>query len=135
MAETLRRLAEGDLEGRPQDHAQATPAPMLKREDGRIDWGRTATEIYNRMRAFAPWPGSYSEFRGQMCHLWGEPVSNERADATPGALVLGKDGFQVTCGGGSLLEILSVKQEGRKQISAGEFLRGARVGNGEKFGE
>jgi methionyl-tRNA formyltransferase len=140
MTETLRRLDTGDLAGRAQDHAQATLAPMLKREDGLIEWSRMAVEIYNRMRGFAPWPGAYTEFRGQTCHLWGKPstegkpVPNKQAEATPGALHLGKDVFRVVCGGGSLLEVSSVKQEGRKQISAAEFMRGARLQPGELFG-
>lgn len=137
MTETLRRLARGDLLGRAQDHSQATLAPMLKREDGRIEWSRTAAEIYNRMRGFAPWPGAYREFRGQTCHLWGKPSTegnNKTAGAAPGVLLLEKDGFRVVCGGGSLLEVSSVKQEGRKQISAAEFMRGARLQPGELFG-
>jgi methionyl-tRNA formyltransferase len=134
MTETLRRLAKGELEGRPQDHSQATLAPMLKREDGRIDWQRTAVEIYNRMRGFAPWPGAYTEFRGQTCHLWGKPLSNEEAEGAPGSLLAGKEALRVVCGRGSLLEILSVKQEGRRQITAGEFLRGTRVAGKETFG-
>jgi len=134
MTETLRRLAKGDLVGREQNHAEATLAPMLKREDGRIDWSRTAKEISNRMRGFAPWPGAYTEFRGSTCHLWGKPAGEEKPEIAPGTILAGKDGFRVVCGGESLLEVVSVKQEGRKMISAGEFLRGARVGTGERFG-
>ncbi len=140
MAETLRRLAKGDLAGRLQNHAEATLAPMLQREDGRIDWSRTAEEIYNRMRGFSPWPGAYAEFRGQICHVWGKPIdggkplSKKEADGLPGALFAGKDGLRVCCGAGSQLEIISVKQEGRKQISAAEFVRGARLQTGERFG-
>jgi methionyl-tRNA formyltransferase len=133
MAETLRRLMNGELEGRAQNHALATLAPMLKREDGRIAWARTATEIYNRMRAFAPWPGAYTEFRGQTCHLVGEAVPSESSPAAPGSLVVRKDGLRVVCGEGSLLEVLSVKQEGRKLVTVAEFLRGARITDGEKF--
>ena len=132
MAETLRRLTKGDLAGRAQNHAAATLAPMLKREDGRIEWSRPATEIYNRMRGFTPWPGAYTEFRGQTCQVWGGPAG-EKAEGTPGSLVVRKDGLRVVCGGGSQLEVLSVKQEGRKQISGAEFVRGARVKNGERF--
>jgi methionyl-tRNA formyltransferase len=140
MAKTLRGLAKGELAGRAQNHAGATMAPMLKREDGRIEWGRTATEIYNRMRGFAPWPGAYTEFRGQTCHLRGKPsnegkpVSNEGAVGEPGTILVEKDLVNVACGGGSQLEITHVKQEGRKEILAGEFARGARVKNGERFG-
>ena len=135
MVETLRGLAGGELVGRAQDHAAATLAPMLKREDGRIEWGRTATGIYNRMRGFAPWPGAHTEFRGQTCHLRGRPASNEGAVGEPGTILAEKDGVRVVCGGGSQLEITHVKQEGRKEISAGEFVRGARVVEGERFGK
>jgi len=132
MAETLRRLAKGDLAGRAQNHAAATLAPMLKREDGRIEWSRPVTEIYNRMHGFTPWPGAYTEFRGQTCQVWGRPAG-EKAEGAPGSLVVRKDGLRVVCGGGSQLEVLSVKQEGRKQISGADFVRGARVKNGERF--
>jgi len=134
MAKTLRGLVRGELVGRAQEHAGATMAPMLKREDGRIEWVRTATEIYNRMRGFAPWPGAYTEFRGQMCHLRGRPVAGEMA-GEPGTILVEKDLVRVVCGEGSALEITRVKQEGRKEISAGEFLRGGRVESGEKFGK
>jgi methionyl-tRNA formyltransferase len=134
MAKTLRGLGNGELTGRAQDHAGATMAPMLKREDGRIEWARTAGEIFNRMRGFAPWPGAYTEFRGQMCHLRGK-LATGPAPGEPGAILLEKDFVRVICGGGSLLEITHVKQEGRKEITAGEFARGARVVEGEKFGK
>jgi len=108
---------------------------MLKREDGRIAWSRTAVEIFNRMRGFAPWPGAYTEFRGRTWHLRGKPVSNEGKTEEPGTILVEKDGVRVVCGGGSRLEITHVKQEGRKEISAGEFARGARVVEGEGFGK
>jgi methionyl-tRNA formyltransferase len=139
MTRTLRGLAKGELSGRAQNHAEATLAPMLKKEDGRIEWSRTAMEIYNRMRGFAPWPGAYTEFRGQACHLRGKP-SNEGnpvagAAKEPGTILVEKDLVRVICGGGSALEITHVKQEGRKEISAGEFVRGARVKSGDRFGK
>jgi methionyl-tRNA formyltransferase len=135
MAETLRRVAKGELAGRAQNHAAATLAPMLKREDGRIDWSRTAMEIYNRMRGFAPWPGAFTEFRGQTWHLRGRTVSIEGAAGEPGTILVERDKVRAVCGGGSQLEITHVKQEGRKEISAGEFVRGARVLEGERFGK
>jgi len=134
MAKTLRGLVLGELVGHAQDHTGATLAPMLKREDGRIDWGRTATEIFNRMRGFAPWPGAHTEFRGQTWHLRGKPVAGA-AVGEPGTILVEKDLVRVVCGEGSMLDITHVKQEGRKEISAGEFLRGARVKDGERFGK
>jgi methionyl-tRNA formyltransferase len=147
MEETLRGLAAGKIIARPQDHTQATLAPMLKKEDGRIDWARPAHEIYNRMRGFAPWPGAYTTFRGKTCHLWGEPVAQAaslpaetRGDssftasvAVPGSLVGAKSQWFVSCGRGTFLRLHSVKLEGRKQISIGEFVNGARLQSGERF--
>jgi methionyl-tRNA formyltransferase len=135
MAKTLRGLRDGFLTGRPQNHAEASLAPMLKREDGRIDWTRPAQEIFNRMRGFAPWPGAFSEFRGQACHFWGEPVSNVVTEALPGTLLPAENGLCVACGGGSLLELSSVKVEGRKQVRASEFVNGARLQVGERLGK
>lgn len=133
MADTLRGLAAGKITPRPQDHSQATPAPMLKRDDGRIDWNRIATEIYNRMRGFAPWPGAHTTFRGHSCHLWAEPVSNKKRDAPPGTLLLEGGELLVACGGATLLRLLAVQLEGRNRVSALEFANGARLKSGERF--
>src|SRR6266567_4408531 len=69
MAETLRGVGAGTISAKPQDHAQATSAPMLKKDDGKIDWARPGHEVYNRMRAFTPWPGAFTTFRGNTYHL------------------------------------------------------------------
>jgi methionyl-tRNA formyltransferase len=135
MAATLRGLVAGTLNGQAQNNAAASLAPILKREDGRIDWTRSAQEIYCRMRGFAPWPGAYTEFRGQSCHVRGKPVSKGKAGGAPGTLVVSGESLQVICGQGSLLELTSVKLEGRKQVTAGEFARGARLQAGERLGK
>lgn len=143
VAETLRGLAAGTIVPRPQDHAQATLAPLLKKEDGRIDWARPARKIFNRMRAFLPWPGAYASFRSHNCHLSGEPVSNELVEpqplpghgALPGTLLVQGDEVTVVCGRATLLRLLHVKIEGRKQVSAAEFARGAHLRVGERFNE
>jgi methionyl-tRNA formyltransferase len=148
MAETLLGLAEGRLTPRPQKNEEATYALLLKKEDGRIDWQRPAAEIYNRMRAFTPWPGAYTMFRGRLCHLVAEPVSNpvgdaqpvaaspaERQKAAPGTLHPTKSGLFVSCGGATELRVLSVKREGGKPMDATEFLSGTRLTEGERFGD
>jgi methionyl-tRNA formyltransferase len=137
MVETLRGLRDGTLHGRAQNHTGASIAPILKREDGRVDWRRRTDEIYNRMRGFTPWPGAYTEFRGQTCHLLGKPVSKElkfmQKDLEPGILLATADELNVVCGAGSVFGVASVKREGRKQVPVAEFLRGARLQSGERF--
>ena len=135
MLKTLRGLVAATVTGRAQNHAEATLAPPLKREDGRIAWVRSAEEIYNRMRGFAPWPGAYTEFRGQTCHVWGKPVSNEKAEVAPGTIFARGATVRVACGAGSLLELGNVKLEGRKAVKATEFANGARLQAGERFGK
>jgi methionyl-tRNA formyltransferase len=135
MLETLRGLAAGKLVARPQNNDEATYAPLLKKEDGRIDWSRPAQEIYNRMRGFAPWPGAYTSFRGQTCHLWAEPFSLRGINVgAPGTIFQEDSQILIACGHTTLLRLLSVKLEGRKQISAEEFANGARLTERERFG-
>ena len=88
MLKTLRGLPDGLITPKKQNDALATYAPLLKKEDGRIDWKRPAVEIFNRMRGFEPWPGAYTTFRGKTCQLRGEPARREGAPATPGTLLL-----------------------------------------------
>jgi methionyl-tRNA formyltransferase len=140
MAETLRGLAAGTITTKAQNHAEASYAPMLKREDGRIDWKRPAMEIYNRMRGFVPWPGAYTTFRGQSCNVWGEPVSKEgstglASSATPGILFGEKNELFVFCGDATVLRVLVVQLEGRKPVKAADFANGARLKSGERFGD
>jgi methionyl-tRNA formyltransferase len=135
LAESLRGLNEGRITPRKQDHEAASLAPRLKREDGEIDWTRGAQEIYNRMRGFTPWPGAYTEFRGQTCHLLGRPVPGETSNEEPGTLLALRTALRVVCGAATILELIHVKVEGRKQISAMEFARGARLHIGERFGK
>jgi len=134
MVDTLLGLAAGRLAPQPQDHAAATTAPMLKRDDGRIAWERPAQEIYNRMRGFTPWPGAYSEFRGQLCHISGRPASKEMSSAAAGEILVEAGNVYVACGSATTLQVSHIKLEGRKQVSAHEFANGARLHAGERFG-
>jgi methionyl-tRNA formyltransferase len=135
MLETLRGLVAGKLTPRPQDHAAASYAPILKREDGLIDWNRPAQEIYTRMRGFSPWPGAFTGFRGQACHLWGRPASDAVSHDASGTLASKNGRLEIACGAATVLELTHVKLEGRKQVSAAEFANGARLHSGERFGK
>jgi methionyl-tRNA formyltransferase len=135
MVKTLRGLAAGEIAPRAQDSVGATYAPMLKREDGLIDWTRTAQEIYNRMRGFTPWPGAYTEFRGQTCHLFGHAAASASTEKAPGTILSKQGRVVVSCGAATVLELTHVKLEGRKQVSAAEFANGARLQAEERFGK
>ena len=136
IAETLVRLNRGEISPVAQDSAGATYAPILKKEDGRIDWSRTAQQIYDRMRGFTPWPGAHSTFRGQSCRIWGRPERDHGpagVGASAGQLVLAGKELCVSCGETTLLRIGSVQIEGRKKLSALEFANGARIAPADRF--
>jgi methionyl-tRNA formyltransferase len=132
MVETLRGLQAGTVRAQPQDHAKATLAPILKKEDGRVDFQLTAQEILNRLRGFQPWPGAYTSFRGKNIHIWSaQPVEQTLARAEilveSGRLIAG-------CGTGTALELLEVQLEGRKRMSSADFVHGHQPRTGEKLG-
>jgi methionyl-tRNA formyltransferase len=135
MPESLGRLDRGEIAPAPQDGKSASYAPILKKEDGRIDWSRPAQQIYNRMRGFTPWPSSYTTFRGQTCHLWGHPesIGPAGAHAATGEIVQTGKEICVVCGEATLLRLESVQIEGRKKLSAPEFANGARLARRERL--
>ena len=138
VAESLVKLARGEIAPIPQDSTQASYAPILTKEHGRIDWAQPATEIYNRIRGLAPWPGAFSTFRGRLCQVWGRPgvsATTAGADIAPdaGILIVG-EAIEVICGHSTRLRLEAVQMEGRKRVSAREFVHGARLGSGERFG-
>jgi methionyl-tRNA formyltransferase len=135
MERTLRGLADGTLKTQIQDHLAVTMAPILKKDDGLVRWTTSAEEIFNRQRAFTPWPGIHTTFRKQGCQITGAPIEVTRPDLALGELVWNKKNLSVVCGGGSLFRLEYVKVEGRKQVSAQEFGNGARIAPGERFGE
>jgi methionyl-tRNA formyltransferase len=135
MAESLRGLDNGTIAPLPQDNSQASFAPPLKKEEGRIDWSLTAQQIYNRIRGLQPWPGAFSSFRGKNCAIWGRPVSPTVAVSVPPGRILKANGnVVVACGNGSSLLLEFVQLEGRKRVTALEFANGARLEPSDRFG-
>jgi len=132
VVETLRGLQAGTIHPQPQDHSQASLAPILRKEDGLVDFTRSAAEILNRMRGFRPWPGAYTKFRGRNLQILRAQTG---ADALPPAelRVLANRLF-VGCGLETSLELLELQLEGKKNTSAGDFIHGYRLQPGEKLG-
>jgi methionyl-tRNA formyltransferase len=129
---TLRGLQAGSVHPRRQDHAEATLAPILRKEDGLIDFSRSASEILNRMRGFQPWPGAYTKFRGKNLQVWRAMLA--KATLLPSELRVDGDRLLVGCGGNTVIELLELQIEGKKRSSVADFLRGYRPQSGEKLG-
>ena len=137
MIETLLALDAGAVMPRPQDAALATLAPLLKKEDGKIDWNLTAEQIERRARGFYPWPGAYTEFRRKHLHLWAVRAVNKPppGGSSPGDVLIDESALLVVCGGATLLNVLELQLESRKRLSAREFINGVRLAPGDRLGE
>lgn len=135
---TLAQLADGAARPEPQDNSKATLAPILKKEDGIIDWTSPARSIHNRIRGFQPWPGAQTSFRGQSLNLWRSRLAIRPVfpggSLQPGALI-NENGVFAQCGDGASIELLEVQLEGRKRMSAEVFANGHRLTNTEQLGK
>ncbi len=134
LVQTLTQIEAGTLRAEPQDNSQATLAPILKKEDGAVDWNWPARKIVDRARGFLPWPGAYSYFRGQLFHVWKARVAEESVEGAPGRLMPLKRRLLVAAGDGTVLELLEVQVEGRKRIPAEAFANGHRLDENEILG-
>ena len=135
MLETLRGLAGGKVKAVPQDDSRATLAPILKKEDGRIDFSRRAAEIANRMRGFRPWPGAFTTFRGKNLQVHrAEPAPNG-GRILPGAIEVNGTRLVAGCGEGTALNLIEVQLDGKRRMSAQGFINGYRLKAGDRLGE
>ena len=134
LLESLDGLAKGTINPVPQDGTRATWAPILKKDDGSIDWTLPAKTIHNLIRGLQPWPGAHTMFRGQSLHLWRSRLSADIRNLAPGALIQDGGVFAVA-GDGVCLELLELQLEGRKRMPAGVFANGHRLTNTEQLGK
>lgn len=128
---TLGSLRGGTIQPRKQDNSKATLAPILQKEDGCIDFSRTATEILNRLRGFQPWPGAYSQFRSKNLQI--RQATGFDQVLPPAELRVDGTHLFVGCGEGTAIEIVELQLEGKKRTSASDFVRGYRPQSGERL--
>jgi methionyl-tRNA formyltransferase len=136
LIETLRKLESGQELRIPQDHKRATYAPMLKKEDGKIDWSKKAFEIRNLIRGLYPWPGAYTFSRGQEIKIWVAETYPSGKKQAPGrfmGVVKGR-GFLVGTGEGCLL-VKELQEAGKKKMGALEYLAGHSLREGDFFAD
>ncbi len=135
LSETLASFST--LIATAQDHMSATFAPIMKREDGLIDWRMPATQIANRVRGFQPFPATFTYFRKTKLTIWAASKLSEfvGAGTTPGEIIEAHgDDFYIYCGGGSVLKVVDVQPEGKRRIAVRDFINGFRPQKGEVFG-
>ena len=140
LVETLHGLDKGTVHPIEQDHARATLAPLLTREDGRMNFTQGAVEIWNRWRGFYPWPGAHSTFRGKkfIVHRM-TPAAMDALDeplemTREGEMVVSGERLLVVCGGLTAIELSEVQLEGKARMTAAEFARGYQLKGGERLG-
>ncbi len=134
LGETLTRLDE--LTPRPQHDRDATFAPILRKEDGLIDWKESAFAIERRVRGFQPWPNAYTSFNSKGLTIWSADLTdNPNSNAAPGKVIIAdRNDLVVSCGEGTALRLIEVQPEARKRIPARDFINGMHLKVGDRFG-
>jgi methionyl-tRNA formyltransferase len=135
MIETLNGLDGGQIHASMQDHSRATLAPILKKEDGRMDFELSATEIWNRLRGFQPWPGAYTTFKGRKLQVHKAHPLRPAKMLAPAEMMVEDRHLLVGCGHGTTLELMEIQPEGKRIMSARDFISGYRPQSGEKLGK
>ncbi len=139
IVETLDQLEKGALTPVKQDGSKSSHVGMLRKEDGLINWLRSAEEIERLIRGTDPWPGAYTYFRAKVLKIWkaevaGGSVGENKAKAAPGYITcVDKDNFYISCGEG-VLKIKELQAEGKKRMSCADYLRGIKLETGEHLG-
>ncbi len=135
LSETLANL--DSLIPVEQDHASATLAPLMRRDDGLIDWNMSASNISNRIRGFQPFPGSFTSFHGGKLTIWrAEPTEPAVAGVAAGTIIEASAGqLVIACGNDSALRVDALQAEGKRRMTVRDFLNGVKVAVGEKLGK
>ena len=141
MVETLRGLDTGQVRPTPQDHSQASLAPILKREDGCMDFARSANDLFNRLRGFQPWPGAFTIFKGRTLQVHRAQPLQHAVKLMPGEIAVEGTRLFVGCGknkaqdADTTLELIEIQLEGKRRMSAQEFINGYRPKSGDHLGQ
>ena len=134
LKRTVDLLEKGLIEPTPQDLSRVSYAPKLRKEDGQIDWSKSASWISRQIRAFDPWPGSFSRFREINIKFWlAHPLDKETSSA-PGTVVqLTKQSIHIACAKDTVLEVLEIQPENRSRFTAADFIHGYPIQEGDRF--
>lgn len=136
LMKTLAGLERGDIPRVPQNHENASYAPLIKKGDGIINWKESSEDIYNKIRGFDPWPGVYTFYKGKRWGIWRAEVKDTTIPTVkPGEVTdVNPDGIIVTAGKGAV-NITEIQPEGKRRMKIGEYLRGHKVEKGIVLGD
>lgn len=136
LLETLPSYLSDGLTARPQDHERATPAPLIRKEDARIDWTRAASRVHDRIRAFNPRPGAFTCFRRERLKIWRSRNPHGSPSPVPSGQIrtTEKGAILVGCGENSSLELLELQMANRGRLRARDFINGMKLRTGERLG-
>jgi methionyl-tRNA formyltransferase len=133
LLETIAGLKGGKLTSKDQNDVEASYAPILKREDGLVDWKLSAAALERRVRGLAPWPSAFTYLEGNLLKVHRARVVDTATEAAPGEVVKAdKEGLWIATGEG-MLSLEEVQLENKKRMMAGEFLNGTRVEKGARL--
>ncbi len=128
LTDTLKSIIKGEIKKKPQDSSQATLAKTVSKEEGRIEWNIIAEEIYNKFRAFYPWPGVSFSSGDKKITIKSMNISGEKSKLSPGTVIsLKKEGLKVCCAKGSIVNIYSILPQGKKEMTPYTYSLGNRI--------
>lgn len=134
LRRTIDLLEEGELIAAPQDLTRISYAPKLKKDDGWIDWNKPASWIARQIRAFDPWPGTFSTVKNTRVKFWAAQPAEQMTSETSGIVVdSGRTGLWIASGEGTVLQVIEVQPENRPRIQAYDFVNGYQIRKGERF--
>lgn len=129
---TVRLIEMGKVQPKPQNNSMATPAPKIFKENCRIDWNKSATDIHNLVRGLSPSPGAFTYYDDKVLKIYRTLPHNQQSNQEPGTIVMAEKKLIVATNSGDI-EILELQLEGKRKLTAEEFLRGSRIQTGQKF--
>ena len=134
MVETLAGLEAGEITPQKQDDSVATSAPMLTRDDGRVDPARAAQSIYDRWRGFQPWPGAWTTVRKKKLTFHQLRLGHSAQGGDVGVFRVEGDRLFFTAGDGVSLEVIELQLEGKRRMAVADLLRGHGLVDGDRLG-
>lgn len=134
LMETIPKLEAGELTAQPQDDAKSTYAPMISKKDGEIDFTKSPAQIERLIRAFDPWPGAFTSYKGKLLKIWEADISAAENTAAPGTITgVSEKGIEISAGGGTLIA-RKIQLPGKKRVAVADYLKGNSIETGSVLG-